>query len=240
MANKVKYKTNKRMNKPVNIVLVHRTGGDFKIADAYLLTSHILKYWDDEVKPNIYCYTDSVKKPINVVGLKILPLPNKEWKGWWAKMNLFAPELKDVRPFLYLDLDTAVLKSLRDLIPPEEHQTKFVALRDFYQPTKLASGLMWVPNTEVINTIYAEWSKNPIASIRKFRGDQNFIASVVSADVFWQDISKPDFITTFKPNKKWRVNLPEQSAVVCFHGTPRIPEAAKTVQWVKSYLSYEI
>ena len=105
-----------------NIVLIHRSGGDFKIADAYLLVSHIRKYWGDVDKPNISCYTDTVDKEISVVGLTICPLPNKEWKGWWAKMNLFSPELKDLRPFLYIDLDTVVLKSIKSLIPPEEEE----------------------------------------------------------------------------------------------------------------------
>src|SRR5665811_2493348 len=108
--------------------------------DAYLLVAHIRKYWGDTNFPNIYCYTDAVDKEISVIGLTIRPLPNKDWKGWWAKMNLFAPELKELRPFLYLDLDTAVLKSLKSLIPPDEQKDKFVGLRDFYRPTMFASG----------------------------------------------------------------------------------------------------
>ena len=62
---------------------------------------------------------------------------------------------------------------------------------------------------------------------------------------YWQDICQPDYITTFKPlngkrRGEWRTKFPVQSAVVCFHGKPRIPEAALTVEWVKEYISYEI
>ena len=223
-----------------NIVLIHRTGGDFKIADAYLLVSHIHKYWGAAMKPNIYCYSDSVDKEISVVGLTIRPLPNKEWKGWWSKMNLFSPELKDLRPFLYLDLDTAVLKSIKSLFPPEEQKDKFVTLSDFYRSTKLASGVMWIPDTAAITDLYSKWMIDTNRHIKRFKGDQNFIASVTKADVYWQDICQPEYITTFKPKGIWRTKLPAQSAVVCFHGVPRISEAAKTVEWVKSYTSYAI
>ena len=219
-----------------NIVLIHRTGGDFRMADAYLLVSHIRKYWGSSDLPNIYCYSDSVTREVSVIGLIIRPLPITEWKGWWSKMNLFSPELKDLRPFLYLDLDTAVLKSIKSLIPPEKEKDNFVALRDFYKPSNLASGMMWIPDTKVMDNIYTQWLKNK----KRFRGDQNFIASVTKADIYWQDICQPDYITTFKPKGKWRTELPTQSAVVCFHGKPRIGDAANTIEWVKAYTSYEI
>jgi len=229
------------MGKAINIVLIHKTGGDFRMADAYLLTTHIRKYWEDEkIYPNIYCFSDSVTRETNVVGLTILPLPNAEWIGWWAKMNLYSPELKELRPFLYLDLDTAVLKSIKELVPPKEQQNKFVTLRDFYRPKNLASGLMWIPDTPLIDKIYSIWKKATRTYMKKFKGDQNFISSVAKADVYWQDICKHEYITTFKPNNKWRTEFPVNSAVVCFHGVPRISVAAKSVEWVKSYTSYEI
>ena len=175
-------------------------------------------------------------------------MPNDEWPGWWAKMNLFSPELKQLRPFLYLDLDTVVLQSLKDLVPPKDKQDKFVMLRDFYRPTQMASGLMWVPDTVLIDEVYKQWIKRPKTNIKKYKGDQNFISSVVKGkgpDLFWQDISKPNYITTFKPfnakkRPEWRTEFPANSAVVCFHGKPRIPEAANTVDWVKDYVSYAI
>lgn len=228
----------------MNIILIHRTGGDFKIGDAYLLVSHINKYWEDEkVRPKIYCFSDAVEREVSVVGLTILSMPHPEWAGWWSKMNLFSDELKPLRPFLYLDLDTAVLKSIKPLFPPKEAENKFVTLRDFYRPNNLASGLMWIPDTPLMDKIFTEWIwfKRSGSRIARMRGDQNFIESVVKKpDLFWQDISTPDFITTFKPNGVWRTEFPDKSAVVCFHGKPRIPAAANSVEWVKSYVSYEI
>lgn len=230
----------------MNIVIIHKSGGDFRIADVYLLVAHINKYWgEDKVRPNVYCYTDTVTKEVQVVGLTIRPLPNPEWLGWWSKMNLFSGALKELRPFLYLDIDTAVLKSIQSLFPPDNEKDKFVTLRDFYRPSQMASGVMWIPDTPLMDKVYLEWIKNVKGHSNRFRGDQNFISYVVreedKPDLFWQDISLvPELVTTFKPNNVWRTEFPTNSAVVCFHGKPRIPEAAKSVEWVKAYVSYEI
>lgn len=225
---------------PINIVLILRSGGDFKVSDVYLLAAHINKYWQGSLRPNIYCYTDLMQEELSVVGLTFRPLPHKAWRGWWSKLNLFSPELKNLRPFLYLDLDTAVIGSLSSFIPKEKAVTYFITLEDFYRKGKLASGVMWIPNTAYMDKIFAEWKKDPVAHIKRFRGDQNFIESVTKADAFWQQLFAPEAITTFKPNKVWRTELPENSSVVCFHGTPRIPQAAEKVEWVNDYKSYAI
>lgn len=224
------------MNTSVNIVLVLKSGGDFRIGDAYLLTSHINKYWNSKIRPNIYCYTDTVDEEVKVVGLTIRPLPNSQWRGWWSKMNLFSEQLKELRPFLYMDLDTAIINYINPLIPPDDMQDKFITLRDFYRPKKLASGLMWIPDTKAIDYVYEKWLNNK----KPFRGDQDFIESVAKPDIYWQDIFQGEYITTFKPNRKWRMEQPITSAVVCFHGTPRIPEAAKKVEWVNNYVNHVI
>lgn len=223
-----------------NIVLILKSGGDFKMSDVYLLTSHINRYWQGLPRPSIYCYTDLVTEQKEVVGLTIRPLPVKEWTGWWSKMNLFAPSLQPLRPFLYIDIDTVIINTINGLVPPEDKQDNFITLRDFYKPQKLASGLMWIPNTANMNKIYSVWFSDVVKNSKTYRGDQDFISSVVKADLYWQDIFGVDYITTFKPNKQWRVNMPVTSAVVCFHGEPRIPKAALTVDWVNKYVNYVI
>jgi hypothetical protein len=228
-------------NRP-NIVLILKSGGDFKMSDVYLLVSHINKYWQNKnTKPAIYCYTDLVTEERAVVGLTIRPIPNRDWRGWWSKMNMFAPSLKELRPFLYMDIDTAVVNTIDPIIPPKDKQDQFIALRDFYRPAKTASGLMWVPNTSVVDKVYSEFIKDVKGNTRKYRGDQDFIFDTIKADLHWQDVFGEGYITTFKPNREWRMVLPPMAAVICFHGKPRIPEAAeKNVEWVQKYVSYAI
>lgn len=225
------------MNEQTNIVLILRSGGDFRIGDVYLLASHINKYWNNKIKPKIYCYTDNVEKETEVVGLTIRPLPNKQWVGWWSKMNLFSEQLNHLRPFLYMDLDTAIINNITAIVPPKDMQSNFITLRDFYNPKRLASGLMWIPDTKLMDEVYKQWLINK----KRFSGDQNFIESVVKfPDLYWQDIFQGEYITTFKPNKVWRTEQPMTSAIVCFHGEPRIPKAALTVEWVKKYVNHVI
>lgn len=232
------------MTGTTNILLILRSGDDFKLQDVYLLASHINKYWQSHNRPKIYCFTDLVNKKLEVVGLTLLPFPSGNWQGWWSKMNLFSPEIKNLRPFLYFDLDTAILGDVKKLVPIDSDQNKFITLQDFYRPNRLASGVMWVPNTAYMDKIYANWIKDPVAIMKKFRGDQDFIESVVKADLFYQSVLKENTVVSYKPRIngriEHRIKFPVNSTVVCFHGKPRIGEAASSVEWVKAYVNYEI
>lgn len=219
------------MRKGVNIFLVLRTGGDFRMRDVYLLAKHLHKQANG-LAITIYCLTDIVNQKITLSNLTLLPLKNN-WKGWWSKMNLFSPELDSYRPFLYLDLDTVVLNELRTILPDTEKEKDFIMLRDFYKSHKAASGLMWFPEiSNKVNNIWEQWIAKGNTS--NFRGDQDFINIIENPDYYWQDFT--DKITTFKP-KEWLRKLQGKETIVCFHGKPRIHEAAKSVEWVNKYVN---
>ena len=212
-------------------MLVLRSGGDFNLTDVLLLSHHLKRL---NSHANIYCLCNGINKPIKLFNFVLLPM-KAEWKGWWAKMNLFAPEYDYLRPFLYMDLDTAVLQPVQSFFTPEHHENQFIMLRDFYR-SKLnvpASGVMWIPNNDKVKKVWNKWVSNSEMWMRRFRGDQEFIGSVTRPDLFWQDLTNG--IVTFKPNRKWRTELEGKECVVCFHGKPRIPEAVKTVEWVNVY-----
>jgi alpha-N-acetylglucosamine transferase len=221
-----------------NIVLVLKSGGDFSLRDVYLLSTHIHKTWDrrELPSPRIYCIYDKIQQPISTVGLDLIPMKYK-WPGWWAKMNLFSPELVEIRPFLYLDLDTAVLKSIHELFKlPQYLRDSFITLEDFYRKGVLASGMMWIANNEETNKIWRAWIANPEQNMKTFRGDQDFIGSFVDS-VFFQSLTKQ--IGSFKPlpDRLWKYEVEDKDAVICFHGYPRIPKAAETVNWVNNYVN---
>lgn len=226
------------MNNQINIVLVLRSGGDFHQKDVYLLVSHINKYWEGTVKPHVTCLTDTVEEETKLVGLTFFPLETA-WDGWWSKLNLFEPGIRNLRPFLYLDLDTVVVGDLSTIVPPDENKNLFITLEDFYRKGVDASGMMWVTKDARMDRIYKLWKKSPEVFMQKFRGDQDFIASVQKADVHWQAITEKR-VQSFKPNRKWQRSFPLKASVICFHGSPRIVEAAKQVEWVNKYVSYEI
>lgn len=211
-----------------NILLVLKTGGRYSIPDVILLVEHLIRNSRD-IK--IYCLTDLVTEEVVFKDMTFLPL-SYSYTGWWAKLELFAPELEYLRPFLYMDLDTLVNGNIEPVFPA--FGDCFYTLEDFYQPKKLASGMMWLPaGNEKVKTIWNEWNKHPFQHMKKSRGDQEFMRKV---------IGKPDrFFSnkqaiSFKPNKKWRLERPEVP-IVCFHGEPSIFEAAaEKVTWVENYV----
>lgn len=231
------------MKEVVNtVVLCWRTGGDFHFSDVLLLADH-LHIQADPVR--VICLTNMVDQETKLNGLTLLPFENTEWRGWWCKMNMFSPEMEKYRPFLFMDLDTAVVESLEGILPPTGNDDKFICLGGFYQPDAtngLQSGVMWFPkDNELINKVWQTWQNNPSSIIRTFQnkgGDQAFIRSVVGKpDVFWQAIT--DKITSFKIGPKGHrllTELPKHISIVCFHGQPRIPLAGMSYEWVNQYI----
>jgi len=230
------------------VILTWKTGGDFHFTDVNLLAYHIHKQYRGDDPLIVYCLTDTVKQELKLKYVTLLPAKNPQWNGWWIKMNLFDPEMEKYRPFLYMDLDTAVVNPLVDILPPKGQEDKFICLSSFFTPPRaneLQSGMMWfAKNNKQIFAIWNEWIKNPNANIFKFHrngGDQSFFRSVITmCEKDWQSFIH-NRIWSFKINPTntkmdWLKDLPNHLSVVCFHGTPRIPVAAKTIPWVSEYV----
>ena len=185
----------------LNIVLILKSGGDFAFRDADLLASRISQWYTEEQRPKVYCYTDIVRSQSVFKHITLLPHPNPEWGGWWSKMILFSPELESLRPFLYLDLDSAVVGQMNSVLPCPKPDD-FVMLKDFHAPTRPASGMMWIPaNSKKIALVWKLWCGNPLGIAKQFRGDQDFIRSTTRPDSFWQDLAK-DKVFSFKPTRQ--------------------------------------
>lgn len=229
-----------------NVVLAWKTGGDFHFSDVNLLAYHIRKQYKGADPLKIYCITDTVNQEMAFKNVTLIPAGNKEWPGWWTKMNLFAPDMEKYKPFLYLDLDTAIVGDLSGILPPIGYENEFICLSSFFIPPRkdeLQSGMMWFPKgNKEISKIWDAWVNNSQYIIKKFQrngGDQSFFRSIIAmTKVDWQSIVK-DKIWSFKINperRPWLLDLPKHLSVICFHGVPRIPLAAKTVAWVSAYV----
>ena len=232
------------MNNQNTVVLCWRSGGDFTFRDVKLLANHIHK--NSSTKVNVICLTNTVKLPMYLKFVTLIPAKNTEWPGWWTKMNMFDPDMEQYRPFLYMDLDTAVVNTLDGILPPTKHEDQFICLGGFFKPDTtngLQSGLMWFPkNSKQITQVWDQWISNPMGFVKTFQnkgGDQAFIRSVVGhSDIFWQTFT--DKITSFKISVKGERLLKEltsELSIVCFHGQPRIPKAALTFEWVRDYIN---
>jgi len=216
------------------IVLVLRSGGDFSYDDVRLIKDHIILKWESEEEPRIILLWDKCRRNMVLDNMKILPLTN-DYPGWWSRMMLYSPEMEEHRPFLYVDLDTAIIQSLENIFAVVKNPDYFITLEDFYQKGKLATGLAWIPKkSNKISKIWEAWKKTGPQSHRM----DFFLRKAVTPDAFWQDLTET--IYDFKPNKpnmKYLMELPKNANVVCLHGKPRMFQAGEIIPWVKKYIN---
>lgn len=221
------------MNNQIHtIVLVLRKGRGFDFWDVELIVRHINGKWKSENRPHIICLWDKASEQYDLGNVELIPLKN-DLPGAWSRMILYSPEMEQYRPFLYVDLDTAVIYSLENIFELVKNPSVFITLEDFYQKGKLATGLVWVPaKSEKITKVWKAWKR--IGNARKGRMDY-FLRKVVTPDIFWQSLTNT--IRDFKPRKKEKLNeIPKNADLICFHGKPRIFQAAKEIGWIEDYI----
>lgn len=141
-----------------------------------------------------------------------------DWPGYWSKLELYRGDLFDGR-VIFFDLDTVIVGDISEL---SLYGGRFAALRDFYNPTIQASGVLaW--NGRNPPPIYeiAQDEQSP------FRGRSDLWWNRhVEADVL-QDLF-PGLIGSYKAHELQAG--PKNFSVVCFHGKPRQHELPGT--WV--------
>jgi hypothetical protein len=220
------------MDKKRTILLVLRSGGDFTFEDVQLIARHINGKWQSPVLPRIICLWDKASGHYDIDGFEVMPLKST-LPGTWARMELYSPEMEEYRPYLYIDLDTAVINSLEKLIDIITDENKFITLEDFWQKGQLATGLAWIPaNSEKICKIW-----NSFKVVTGSRMDR-YIRQVTTADLFWQDLTNT--IYDFKPKNRILLNsIPHGANIICFHGKPRISHQIG-LGWISNYIDQRV
>lgn len=213
------------------IVLVLRSGGDFTFKDVELITRHINSKWSGKPYPQIICLYDKASMEYDLGNIKVIPLPTNQ-PGTWSRIHLYSPEMDKYRPFLYIDLDTVIVKSLENIFSLIRDESKFIALEDFWQKGKLATALVWFPkNCAKVHKVYQSFNG---ASGKRM---DTFLRKNIKADVYWQQLTNT--IHDFKSkSRKLLQTIPIGADLICFHGKPRIHNA-QHIQWVKDYVQYD-
>jgi hypothetical protein len=188
----------------LRIALVLKTGGEYKVEHAQILAKQIEKQAPFH---EIVCLSD-----VEVPGVETIPLVTGE-RGWWAKMELYRPDIKG--DLLFFDLDTIVRGPIDALL----NVGRLTLLRDFYRDgvykgraEGLGSGLMYLPAADRAEA-WAAWKTNPK---RSMGGDQIFLETLwLQKAARWQDVV-PGKIVSYKVH-----GTPLYASVICFHGKPR-------------------
>jgi len=216
------------------IVLVLRSGGDFSFRDVELIARHINGKWKSDIRPRIICLWDKASEVYDLGNIELIPLTNN-LPGTWSRMELYSPEMEQYRPFLYIDLDTVIIRSVEDIFNLVRDQSMFITLEDFWQMGKMATGLVWFPaKSEKISKVWEAWKKTKPEGNRM----DYFLRNVIVPDAYWQHLTHS--IVDFKPKTgKVLMTVPEDAAMICFHGKPRIHDAAYasiSISWVRDYV----
>lgn len=217
---------------PVTIACVLKGGGDFTPEDAVKLKEMV--EGNLTRKHRFICFTD-LEVPFEKVPLVY------DYPGWWAKMELFRPEIEG--DILYFDLDTVISGNI-------DHFTlldSLATLREFdYRKGGLASGVMFLPEKDR-KRVWDRWISSPEEFMGKFRGDQDFLNMVYGKKVeFFQNLF-PASIVSFKfyilkryrgmkrrrkPEKEIAQKLLDKINVICFHGYPRPKQVKYLEPWI--------
>lgn len=200
------------------IITVLRSGGEYKPEHVQWLHKQFPKGYKSA------CLTDLV-----IHGITTIPL-QYNWPGWWSKLELFRPDIKD--DLLYIDLDTVITGDISELVSATNGNT--TVLQDFYQGgDQIGSGLMYISKNDK-NEIWKEFTSNPEQHMqrcvtREYWGDQGFLQPFFAASQRWQRII-PDAVISYKKHIARKGlyaratgdgTVPHGTKIVCFHGNPR-------------------
>lgn len=229
--------------KQLKIALVLRSGGDYSADDVKTLVSQL------PTGAEILCFTDI---PFVMEGVTCITLTNpyRGMRGWWAKMDLFRPDITD--DLLYFDLDTVITGDIKKLI--KTTSDKMIMLTDFYHPQYLMSSVMYIPNAckkAIWDTFWSAPQRHiDECTVTAKWGDQGFIRGVIGDCTRWQDLY-PDWFVSYKADvvkvgesryatkrySRGNGQLPTGARVVIFHGDPRPKNCGES--WVPPFLTFE-
>jgi len=225
------------------VASVLRSGGVYDVTYVERLQKAVARHL--RMKHLFVCLTDVPisKFPGTIKTVSLI----QRWPGWWSKMEVF----RLLGPVLYFDLDTVIVadvtalaEQVTSLLPG-----RLMMLRGFRPGGPPASGVMgWNGNIVWLTRLFKnELAKSDVmlgsgsltVGELRFKGDQDWIVHAwghVSSHtvMFVQD----DFSGVVSYKRHVRTNggaLSCDTAVVCFHGRPRLPDVADKHNWVREH-----
>ena len=200
----------------VKVVCVLRSGGDYSPTHVGRLQRQLARHLPGA---ELTCLSD-VNVPCRRIALR------QDWsgvRGWWAKMELFAPWVEG--DLLYFDLDTSLVGDLGDIAAVRS----LTMLQDFNFAAHASSGMMFLPEAERPR-IWETFARDPAHWIGHYDdpqredarwGDQAFLTDHgLDRAQRWQSVV-PDQVYSYKVHDLARDGMPPNARVICFHGQPR-------------------
>jgi hypothetical protein len=206
-------------DRKVTIALVLKTGGE-------IYNSRYVNALATNIKNNVTVDVELAVLTNDATGInmdvvdRIIPMAH-DFVGWWSKIELFRRGIFTSERVLYFDLDTVIVDNIDDIVMNE---SEFAGLLDFMSKPRFQTGVMlWEPSK--YHHIYDDFVKNPrLVMGTHVEGDAGWIRENIENKSYFNQIL-PKRIVSFKVHcynaaRKY-INIPDDAAVVCFHGKPR-------------------
>lgn len=206
-----------------------KSGGIYKPMHVEALVEQLLSHFPKGETLSILCLTDfpvtQFSKGIYGV-VRFVPL-RRGWPGWWSKMELFDPYIKN--DLLFFDLDTIINGPLDNIVDV----SVLTIVRDFYRngicggrAEGLQSCMMFLPEADRAE-VWDAFARNPAQAMADcgHKGDQAFLERFyLQRAQRWQDVV-PGQVVSYKVHCK--NGVPPDARVICAHGKPKpwdVPE----------------
>lgn len=210
------------------VATVLRTGGHYTAEWVTRLERGARRFLQPD---RFVCLTDAKD-----VGCERIALINR-WPGWWAKLELWRPDLFEEGLVFYIDLDTLILQDFQEVW---DYQGEFASLRDFTHPHIYASGLLlFRPNVQPLYRIAVQESRKVgsrqlnygrLLPTRRARRQpaRRFLNPRHRMDPWWNQYIVPDVLQDLYPGAIAHSDLDPCAAcngkcerkIVCMHGQP--------------------
>lgn len=211
----------------ITVACVLRSGGIYTADWVERLAAGVRRHLPD---PHVLvCLTDL---PLELPGVVRIQLAPTAQPRWWAKMELFRPDLF-VGRVLYLDLDTVVVGRLSELAA---YTGPFGMIGDFYRPERSQSGILaWDAGAVDAEILWQRWVAEAVSAMRRHHGDGDYMASALAGREQRLDRLLPGQIVSYKVHclraPHARLNgtegppvVPAGARAVCFHGAPKVTD----------------
>lgn len=178
-----------------------------------------------------YCITDQDDTP---AGWEVVRPIGPYYEGWWGKMELFNPEIRDERQAVYFDLDTVIVG---DLTPLFSLKLDFGICGNFTRevqhtyPCRYGSCVMTM-DRDFGQDLWTTWrAKDKIVRMQAgVYGDQWAVGKFYPMARILQDALKPGY---FVGRRQFSNEIPADAAIMVFAGKTK-PHTSH-LPWVKEH-----
>lgn len=237
----------------LTVATVLKSGGDFDHSYVWRLAAGVARNLKQSHR--FVCLTDNTPADLDQLramsmGGRVYWLPLvRDYPGWWSKMELFSLP----GPLLYFDLDTVIVGALDPLADQIYKLGRRVMMLRGFHMGDWTSGIMGWYNPgeegrldwllELFMAAPKEFFARDRLKLngRSFRGDQDYIREVLDSAKYHprtelvavQDLVRGIYSYKVHVRQRPGQELPEDAAVVAFHGRPRPKEVERVPAWLR-------